>query len=189
MTVERGLPADPTGAPPPSPTEFRRAMGRFASGVTVITGMDDGDPVGFTCQAFTSVSLQPPLILFCAGHQGRSWPRIRRSGRFCVHVLGEDQVDLCERFGSSHGKRFEGLDWAVSRWGVPTLDGVLLRIHAEVADVHVAGDHDVVIGRVRQLEPVEEQRPMLFFRGQIGLGPAQPGSPHPHPWSWSDRWG
>src|SRR5512139_726188 len=83
------------------PREFRRTMAEFASGVTVVTAGDDGEPVGFACQSFSSVSLEPPLVLFCADHQGRTWPRIRRAGRFCVNVLAEHQSELCERFGSS----------------------------------------------------------------------------------------
>src|SRR5690606_18723633 len=144
---------------PPAPAEFRRAMGMFASGVTVITGLDGAEPVGFACQSFASVSLEPPLVLFCADHRGRAWPRIRKSGRFCVNVLGESQEELCRRFGSSTGRKFEGLRWEVSRWGAPALPDVLLRVHGEVRDVHVAGDHDVVIGLVRELEPVTDQPP------------------------------
>src|SRR3546814_8349050 len=79
---------------------MRRAMGIFASGVTVVTGLDDDGPVGFACQSFASVSLDPPLVLFCADHGGRSWPRIRATGRFSVNVLGEDQDELCGRFRS-----------------------------------------------------------------------------------------
>ncbi|MFC5819003.1 MULTISPECIES: flavin reductase family protein [Nonomuraea] len=171
---------------PPTTAEFRRAMGMFASGVTVVTGLDDGEPVGFTCQSFASVSLEPPLILFCADHRGRAWPRIRKSGRFCVNVLGEDQVELCGRFGSSTGGKFDGLGWDLSRWGVPALRDVLLRVHGEVRDVHVAGDHDVVIGLVRELEPVTEQQPMLFYRGRFGLGERRPGEPGANLWSWGD---
>ena len=140
--------AAPLEAVPPSPAEMRAALGLFASGVTVITGIDGGEPTGFACQAFASVSLEPPMIMFCADHGGRSWPRIRRSGRFSVNVLGDDQADLCARFGSRNGRKFEGLDWELSRLGTPALPGVLLRVHAEVAAVHVAGDHDVVIGLV-----------------------------------------
>ncbi|MEV4839327.1 flavin reductase family protein [Nonomuraea sp. NPDC049486] len=171
---------------PPTTAEFRRAMGMFASGVTVVTGLDDGEPVGFTCQSFASVSLEPPLILFCADHRGRAWPRIRKSGRFCVNVLGEDQVELCGRFGAGTGRKFDGLGWDLSRWGVPALRDVLLRVHGEVRDVHVAGDHDVVIGLVRELEPVTEQQPMLFYRGRFGLGEQRPGEPGANLWSWGD---
>ncbi|MFC4059138.1 flavin reductase family protein [Planomonospora corallina] len=191
LTASPGAPPDPA---PPTPAEMRRAMGSFASGVTVVTGADGGEAVGFACQAFASVSLEPPLVLFCADHSGRTWPRIRRNGRFCVNVLGEDQVDLCGRFGSSRGKKFEGLDWDLSRWGTPALRGVLLRVHAEVYGVHVAGDHDVVIGRVLELEPetAGERRPMIFFRGRFGVdereSPVRPPI-GPGTWGWGDRWG
>ncbi|WP_235735583.1 flavin reductase family protein [Nocardioides alcanivorans] len=153
----------------PTPAEMRAAMGHFASGVTVVTGQDDGGPAGFTCQSFASVSLEPPLVLFCADHRGRAWPRIREAGRFCVNVLNEDQRDLCDRFGSSRGSRFEGLDWTTSPWGAPALPGVLLRVHAEIHDVHPAGDHDVVIGRVHALDAGDHSRPLVFYRGTFGI--------------------
>lgn len=153
----------------PGPDEMRRAMGRFASGVTVVTGLDEDGPTGFACQSFASVSLEPPLVLFCADHRGRAWPRLRRTGWFTVNVLGENQTDLCARFGSGRGLKFDGLDWDLSRWGTPSLPGVLMRVHASVEDVHVAGDHDVVIGRVAELECVGDQSPMVFYRGAFGL--------------------
>jgi 3-hydroxy-9,10-secoandrosta-1,3,5(10)-triene-9,17-dione monooxygenase reductase component len=178
-----------TGLPgPPTPLEMRRAMGAFASGVTVVTGMDGEEAVGFACQSFASVSLEPPLVLFCADHRGRAWPRIRTSGRFCVNVLAEEQVDVCSRFGSSRGQRYEGLEWHVSHWGTPALEDVLLRVHAEVHDVHVAGDHDVVIGRVLQIDTGIDQRPMIFFKGRFGVDPEPEFTP-PEPWGWGDRWG
>jgi len=178
----------------PDPDELRRAMGLFASGVTVITGVDEGEPVGFACQAFASVSLEPPLILFCAAHSGRTWPRIRSTGRFSVNVLGEKQTDLCGRFGSRTGRKFDGLDWELSRWGTPVLAGVLLTVHAEVDVVHVAGDHDVVIGRVLEVDPRAEGRPLLFYRGRFGIDHEDPKAAAaqamlaPGLWGWADHW-
>lgn len=154
----------------PGPLDMRNAMGRFATGVTVVTGLDEDGPIGFACQSFASVSLEPPLILFCADHRGRAWPRIRPTGRFAINVLGEEQSDLCGRFGSSRGTKFDGLDWERSRWDTPSLPGVLMRAHCEIHDVHTAGDHDVVIGRVLELECFEDDRPMVFYRGAFGLG-------------------
>ncbi|MEK8145885.1 flavin reductase family protein [Streptomyces sp. M10(2022)] len=126
------------------------------------------------------------------GPQGRAWPEIRESGRFCVNVLAAEQTELCGRFGSSKGLKYDGLDWEVSRWGTPSLPGVLTRVHAQVYDVRSAGDHDVVIGRVLGLEPLTDGRPMLFFRGGFGVeertgGPAAPAAPVP--WGWGDHWG
>lgn len=189
MTAEPVLSADPGPADSPDPAEFRRAMAEFATGVTVITAVDGGEPVGFACQSFASVSLEPPLILFCADHRGRSWPRIRSAGRFCVNVLAEEQRDLCGRFGSSKGAKFEGLDWDLSAWGTPQLRDVLLNVHAEVHAVHRAGDHDVVIGRVLGLHrPDRADRPMIFFRSRFGVN--EPDAPiAPDPWGRGDRWG
>ncbi|GAA1267681.1 flavin reductase family protein [Pseudonocardia aurantiaca] len=158
-----------------APAEFRRAMAEFATGVTVVTGLDDAEPMGFACQSFASVSLQPPLVMFCADQRGRSWPRIRRGGRFCVHVLGEDQTALCERFGSGYGRKFDGVEWSLSRWDTPVLPGVLMRVHADVQQVHAAGDHDLVVGQVLQVERITGRRPMIFFRGGFGIGAELPG--------------
>ena len=178
---------DPAG---PTPLEMRHAMGAFASGVTIVSGIDDGEPVGFACQSFASVSLTPPLVLFCADHRGRAWPRIRKSGTFNVSVLAEDQDELCGRFGSSRGQKFEGLDWQESPWGTPVLPDVLLRVHCRVEEVHPAGDHDVVIGRVLAIEtPDEDNRPMIFFRGRFGVDNDQPNVPAPEVWGWGDHWG
>jgi len=181
-------PAPSTG-PGPDSLEFRRTMGLFATGVTVVTGLDGREPVGFACQAFASVSLEPPLVLFCAGRRGRSWPRIRRAGRFCVNVLAEEQQEVCERFGSAQGRRFEGLVWEVSPWGTPSLPGVLARVHADVHAVHPAGDHDVVVGHVLAVERVApERRPMIFFRSRFGIDGSD-ASVAPDPWARADRWG
>ncbi|MEV5829568.1 flavin reductase family protein [Spirillospora sp. NPDC052242] len=185
---------EPAAAPAagPDPADFRRAMSEFATGVTVVTAIDGGEPIGFACQSFTSVSLEPPLVLFCADHRGRSWPRIRAAGRFCVNVLGEDQRDLCQRFGSSRGRKFEDLGWDVSPWGTPALRDVLLAVHAEVHAVHRAGDHDVVIGRVLAVERPEDRldRPMIFFRSRFGVDePEDPGAlDAPDAW-WAGQWG
>ncbi|POX37803.1 flavin oxidoreductase [Streptomyces sp. Ru73] len=161
---------------------MRRALGAFATGVTVVTGLDGAGPAGFTCQSFASVSLAPPLVLFCADHRGRSWPRIRAAGRFTVNVLAEDQTELCTRFGTPAGRKYEGLDWDLSPWGTPSLREVLLRVHAEITDVHGTGDHDVVIGRVLGLEQGRESRPMIFLRGQfVRTAAAGPFSSAPRP--------
>lgn len=171
----------------PTAIEMRRAMSSFASGVTIVTGHDEAGPVGFACQSFASVSLEPPLVLFCADHGGRAWPRIRETGRFCVNVLGEEQTDLCARFGSSRGAKFEGLDWELSAWGSPALPEVLCRVHAEVETVHLAGDHDIVVGRVLSLEQPVDDSPLVFFRGRFGTHPDS-AFVLPNLYGWDDHW-
>lgn len=152
-----------------SPQEMRRVLGSFATGVTVVTGTAGGLPVGFACQSFASVSLEPPLVLFCPAHTSRSWPLIRDSGSFCVNVLADDQEDLCARFATTGADKFADLAWHQTPWG-PSLDGVLSTVMCEIQDVHVAGDHDIVVGRVRELVlHRDDAAPLVFYRGTFGL--------------------
>lgn len=184
-TAPESLPAEPFD---PTPAAMRRALGAFASGVTVVTAVADGEPVGFTCQSFASVSLEPPLVMFCAGREGRAWGRIRSADTLCVNVLSEDQIDLCGRFGSRTGARFEGLEHELSAWGAPSLPGALLRVHCTFEDVHVAGDHDIAVCRVLGLELGAEVPPLVFHRGRFGLQTQRPIQAADL-WGWSDRWG
>jgi flavin reductase (DIM6/NTAB) family NADH-FMN oxidoreductase RutF len=114
------------------------------------------------------VSLEPPLVLFCPAHTSRSWPLIRGSGKFCVNVLAEDQEDLCARFATTGADKFGGLTWHETEWG-PSLDNVLSTVMCDVDAVHPAGDHDIVIGRVRELVLHREAKPLVFYRGTFGL--------------------
>ncbi len=199
MTRPVGQPAGTAGpdparaaldSSPPTPNQLRHALGHFATGVTVVTGLDqDGMPVGFACQSFASVSLDPPLVLFCADHRGRSWLRMRDQGVFSVNVLRHDQRELVDRFGSSVGLRFEGLDWEPGPQGAPSLPGVLMRIHCAVENIHVAGDHDVVIGRVLDLEEGATGRPMLFYRGRFTVTERASSARDEVPGGWDDFWG
>lgn len=147
---------------------MRQVLGSFASGVTVIAGSDGDGPVGFACQSFASVSLDPPLVLFCPARTSRSWPRIQAVGRFCVNVLAEDQQDLCLRFATAGVDKFAGIGWHATDWG-PALDGVLATVMCSVEAVHRAGDHDVVIGQVHELVTLRDAAPLVFFRGAFGL--------------------
>lgn len=185
-----GWPDAPVPTDPPGALRLRHALGHFATGVTVVTGYaPDGSPVGFACQSFASVSLAPPLVLFCVDHRGRSWPLLREKGRFTVNVLSHDQHDLVGRFGATAGRRFEGLPWYASTGGGPSLPGVLMRVHCAVEQVTVAGDHDVVIGRVLGLDEAEQGRPMLFYRGQLTVTEAVADRSPVHDSAIDEYWG
>jgi 3-hydroxy-9,10-secoandrosta-1,3,5(10)-triene-9,17-dione monooxygenase reductase component len=147
---------------------MRRVMGSFVSGVTVVAGMADGRPVGFACQSFASVSLEPPLVLFCPANTSRSWPLIQASGTFVVNVLAADQENLCKRFATRDVDKFAGVGWAPTRWG-PALDDVLATVRCDVEAVHPAGDHSIVLGHVRELVHHRDAGPLVFFRGAFGL--------------------
>jgi 3-hydroxy-9,10-secoandrosta-1,3,5(10)-triene-9,17-dione monooxygenase reductase component len=154
----------------PEPARFRRVLGHFCTGVTVITTMDsDGRPAGFACQSFAALSLDPPLVLFCPSRASATWPRIARAGYFCANVLTAGQRDLARVFGTAGADKFGGVAWSPSASGAPVLAGVLTWVGCEVEVVYEAGDHYVVLGRVTELGPVGTGAPLLFYRGRYGV--------------------
>jgi len=158
-TVEPGSPFDLS--------QFKDAMGRFTTGVTIVSGIDDGEPVGFTCQSFVSLSIDPPYVAVSPARTSTTWPRIARSGSFCVNVLSDDQEALCMGFAVSGGPKFEGVDWhPAPGTGSPVIEGSLAWVDCQVELVHDAGDHELILGRVLDLG-VGEGSPLLFFRGQF----------------------
>jgi len=148
--------------------KFRQVLGHFPTGVTVVTAVDDDGPVGMAIGSFTSVSLEPPQVLFCAGVASSSWARIRAAGRFCVNVLAEDQEDVCRVFASRADDKFAEVGWKHSGNGTPRIEGILAYIDCDIADVVTSGDHDIAIGAVTALDVVHEAGPLLFFRGGYG---------------------
>jgi len=146
---------------------FRDVLGRFGSGVTVVTTMSGEEPVGMTCQSFCSVSLDPPLVLFSPAKTSRAWPRIRQSGRFCVNLLAADQTDVSNQMASRGSDKFAGIAWHPSpRTGSPVLDGTLGHVDCTVHAVYEAGDHYVVIGAVEELHSTDAVDPLLFYEGR-----------------------
>jgi 3-hydroxy-9,10-secoandrosta-1,3,5(10)-triene-9,17-dione monooxygenase reductase component len=151
----------------PDAAQFRTVLGHFASGVVVVTGATAQGPVGFTCQSFTSVSLDPPLVAIFPGRASTSWPGIGESGAFCANVLTEEQEALCRAFAVSGGDKFSGVGWSKAATGSPVLNDVLAWIDCRVEAVHDAGDHLVVLGRVQEMA-YSNGRPLLFYRGGFG---------------------
>ncbi len=148
---------------------FREVLGRFASGVTVVTGTSGGEPVGLTCQSFSSVSLEPPLVVFIPAKSSRAWPLIQRSGKFCVNFLAADQAGLSNTMASRGTDKFADVKWTPSpETGSPMLEGALAQVDCTIHTVHEAGDHYLVIGRVVDLLTHDDgvPDPLLFFRGE-----------------------
>ncbi|MFE9647281.1 flavin reductase family protein [Streptomyces sp. NPDC006365] len=153
--------------------EFRRVLGNFATGVTVVTApAADGEdgPAGFACQSFSSLSLDPPLVVFMAGRTSTTWPRIARAGVFCVNVLGAHQGELCRGFAVSGADKFAGVAHdAAPVSGSPRLEGALAWIDCTIHAVHTGGDHLIVVGRVQALGATGgNDAPLLFHRGKFG---------------------
>jgi 3-hydroxy-9,10-secoandrosta-1,3,5(10)-triene-9,17-dione monooxygenase reductase component len=149
--------------------ELRDVLGHFASGVTVITALADDGPIGFTCQSFSSLSLDPPLVAFAPARTSRTWPRLREIGRFCVNVLAEGQDDVSQNFARSVPDKFAGVPWTPSAHGCPVLADIVAWIDGELWAEYDGGDHTIVVARVLDLGAHAERSPLLFHRGAYGL--------------------
>lgn len=158
----------PTAPSPFDSAKFRQVLGHFPTGVTVITAAPEGVPVGMAVGSFASVSLEPPLVAFFAGHGSSSWPKIQAAGSFCVNILAEDQEGVCRRFASKDVDKFAGLGWKPAGSGSPLIEGVVAWIDCDIESVLDAGDHVCVMGRVRDLDVAHDGGPLLFFRGGYG---------------------
>ncbi|MEU2270928.1 flavin reductase family protein [Streptomyces olindensis] len=159
---------------PLDPREFRRVLGTFATGVTVVTAppaTPADSPAGFACQSFTSLSLDPPLVAFMVGRTSTTWPRIARAGVFCVNVLAARQTELCRAFAMSGADKFAGVEYdAAPVSGSPRLSGAVAWIDCAVHAVHTGGDHLIVVGRVNALgtgDDDDQEGPLLFHRGRF----------------------
>ncbi|MGW0766695.1 flavin reductase family protein [Streptomyces sp. NPDC002676] len=156
---------------PVDQAEFRRVLGNFATGVTVITAPPaEGEqgPAGFACQSFSSLSLDPPLVCFLVGRTSTTWPRIARAGVFCVNVLAAGQAELCRAFAVSGADKFAGVPYdAAPVSGAPRLTGATAWIDCTIYAVHTGGDHLIVVGRVNALGADGAGEPLLFHRGRF----------------------
>jgi flavin reductase (DIM6/NTAB) family NADH-FMN oxidoreductase RutF len=153
------------------PSEYRRVLGHFPTGVTVVTGVDADGAAGMAIGSFASVSLDPPLVMFCPGKTSASWLRIKDTGSFCVNVLGEDQKDVCGVFAGKADDKFAGIDWATATTGSPVIPGSLAVIDCEIHSILDGGDHDIVVGLVTSMSTADdagERGPLLFFQGGYG---------------------
>jgi len=155
--------------PPPAapvPETLREAFRRHAEGVTIVTAIDQfGNQMGITATGVASVSLDPPLLLFCVSN--RSWmvgPLVA-GGSFVVHFLGADQEELARRFAAFSIDKFEGVNYRLSSTGCPRLDGCLAALHCEFHAAHPGGDHTVILGRVIDVQLAPEAGPSLAFLG------------------------
>jgi flavin reductase (DIM6/NTAB) family NADH-FMN oxidoreductase RutF len=144
---------------------FRAVLGRFASGITVITATaPDGTPHGMTVSAFSSLSLDPPLILACIANDATMAPLLDRSSSFTVNILSSQQEALSRRFAGPLDDRFAGVGYAMGELGNPVLDDVLAWLECRLAARHPAGDHTILVGEVAQAG-VRDGRPLLYYRG------------------------
>jgi flavin reductase (DIM6/NTAB) family NADH-FMN oxidoreductase RutF len=143
---------------------FRAVLGRFASGVTIVTVRGaNGRDYGMTVSAFSSVSLDPPLVMVCIGDEASLKPMIAEASHYGVSILASGQEPLSRRF-AAHGERFDGIGFARGESGVALIDGALAFMECRIVARHPAGDHTVVIGEV-EAAGVGDDRPLLYYRG------------------------
>ncbi len=143
--------------------EFRRACGRFATGVAVASVVDErGAAHGLTVSSFTSVSLEPPLVLICLGHDVTIIEAFRRASHFGINILREQDRDLSQRFATKGLDKFNGISWRPGRTGVPLIDSALSAIECETHQLMQSGDHDILVGRVVATR-VEDGAPLIYY--------------------------
>ena len=148
--------------------EFRAALGRFASGVTVVTTKDaKGEFHGITVSAFCSVSLEPPMVLICIEKTAGSHPALEESAVFVVNILREGEAEFSELFASSRTEKFDLVQWTPGIEGVPVLDNALATLECRVKFSYHGGDHSIFVGDVENIT-ADEGRPLTYFRGRYG---------------------
>ena len=144
---------------------FRQVLGHFPTGVCVVAGHHEGQPVGLAIGSFFSVLADPPPESFCVGHGSSSWTKLRDNGQFCVSVLGADQEAVSRVFASKEPDKFAAIGWGRPPLGEPRIPRALAWMDCTHFDVHGEGDHDIVVGQVHDLGVAHEGTPLIFFRG------------------------
>lgn len=161
--------ATPPPGPPFDPRAYRDALGTFPTGVAVITTLDDqGKPVGLTCNSFSSVSLEPPLVSWSLRLKSTNLETFRRATTFAINILGEDQKQLSARFASSSlsaGEKFRDVTWTPRHAGLPVIDDCVASFECDTYAQHVAGDHILFLGQVVHFDAGPPQDSLVFYKG------------------------
>lgn len=150
---------------------FKQVMGQFPTGVAVITCSDGkGGIAGLTASSFTSVSAEPPLVLFCPQYDSDSYPHIEAQKKFAIHILEESQTDLAYAFAGKGEDKAKGFDFHISRRGIPVLDNYLAVMECSLYQNYEGGDHAIIVGEVLHvnLMGVDERLPLAYCRGKMG---------------------
>ena len=145
--------------------KFRDVMGTFTTGVTIVTTMDNKTPHVLRANSFTSVSLSPPLVMFCLGKSSTNFEAFMASDCFAVNILSSQQDALSTRFATFEGDRFDGLNWTAWDTGAPILENVIAAIDCRLEATHDAGDHVIMLGLVVRAEMKNNAPPLLYFKG------------------------
>lgn len=150
--------------------EFRDMLGCFATGVTIITTVDtEGSPVGLTANSFSSLSLDPPMVLFCLDRNVVSFPAFHSSRHFAVNILGADQQEMSGQFARSGSDKWNGIEFDTWQTGCPILGGCIATFECMIESIFEGGDHVIIVGQVvRMAGPNGETAPLTYYRGKYG---------------------
>lgn len=151
---------------PETSRAFRDALGRFATGVTVVTTQSPDGPMGITANSFASVSLDPPLVMWCPARSSRRFGAFTTCKSFAIHILGDQQKHIGDAF-AREAHAFEGLDWHAAEDGTPLLEAPIARFHCAPHAFHEGGDHMIAVGRVLEVA-MRPGEPLLFASGAYG---------------------
>jgi len=154
------------------PDDFRRVLGHFASGVTVVTTWDaQGQPTGLTASSVASVSLDPPLVLICVAHTSQSYPAFQAHGKFAINILNVDDEPVARRFASTGGgaDKFESIGYRPGALGLPILKDALAELECTIVHTYPGGDHTIFVGQVEAAECRGDAgfEPLLYYRGRF----------------------
>ncbi|MDR2256483.1 MAG: flavin reductase [Arthrobacter sp.] len=156
-----------TDEPLVDPMVFRNVVGHFASGVTVITTVVDGEPFGTTASAVSSLSMEPPMMLACLNRSSSTHDQVVAAGRFAINILAEDQAGLAMHFGRKGSDKFAGIGYTMSEHGLPLLDGALATVECRIGETATGGTHTVFLGVVEEAGAADKQ-PLAYYRGTMG---------------------
>lgn len=148
--------------------EFRNTLGHFATGVTIVTTTMEKEFIGMTANAFSSLSIDPPLILVCIDKKANTMKALKKNHPFVINILQEKQHHLSKIFATRNIDKFSFASYAITDSGVPILDDNLATIECTVHDILEGGDHYIVTGLVHNTSYNESLHPLLFFRGELG---------------------
>ena len=151
---------------PENSRELRNALGRFGTGVTIVTALADGQPIGITVNSFASVSLDPALVLWSVAKASARYPYFESAQHYAIHVLDQNQTSLASLFARD-AQCFDQCDWHAGTNGIPLIEGTVARFECEKLSSHDGGDHAIVVGRVVRAAHSNGE-PLMFVGGEFG---------------------
>jgi 4-hydroxyphenylacetate 3-hydroxylase, reductase component len=173
MAEEKGSEKIETGDPAVDSKAFRRCLSNFSTGVTIITAKYKDQFVGMTANSFSSLSLDPPLILWSIRKDSSNYEAFLKSSHFAVHFLSVDQVELSNKFAKSGNDKFDGIECVAGTFGSPVITGVNSLLECELSSMHEGGDHMIIVGRVRRFSNFNT-KPLLFTQGRYAISSDHP---------------